>query len=534
MNEKSKLQSSLSRLLKRGFQDSSSEFAWFNSEPARKGRVDLSRAGEERFVSTILDLRSEGGRNTLIIDRLMPEPDDKFWHEPVSLQCKVVAFDAGMEETAEFNAMVGERIQVDEHAGVELCEMSNLERSRREYIAEVPRNSPLDLSFMWFGSWMDVKPKRMSINRFIFDAEIKDFQDHDGYTISQAIVKLEHSGSSIPVKLNLTLGRNGEFETELTKIDSVARQKLTSMIEEVWRSKSGLTQKRMNPPKEKGYHQRSEESKGPFILLLSNDDSWGDRLSELGTVIHVPETRLKTVSERIAESPCDLFIADADHWKDNAIAVERLLRSVSRYRKIPRIWISDEEIGQPWEASGINLGNVAGEDAPSSESDALDHVDYGAFDLMSRNTEPGVSLARLRWAMGGESFGRGESILLVTQNARLRYRMGLCFLREAGFQFVVFHRLESMVPALDKRQPRWILLDASSFEVEIDAMLARAHEWTQQNRGNVIILARGAAHKRVTQWLKRGARDIILLDPSLRETMRRLRTRIISTESTSS
>jgi hypothetical protein len=534
MSEKSKLHSSLSRLLRRESSGSTS-FGWFKSEPARKGRLDLSRAGEEKFISTIIEAREQAGQLTLIVDQLLPQPEDSFWNEPVSLQSTLTAFDSGMEEIAEFRALVGERIEVGDHLGVELTDVSGLERSSREYIAPVSSSNPVALSFVWMGSWVDVKPKRMTIKRFFFDAELDEFRSPEGYTVSQAIVKLEQGGTGVPVRLQLTRGRNGEYEAEITKIESQPRQVLTALIEEIWRTESGLSSRRTTKSvADVGYMKKSGAGEGPHIMLLSEDENWLEMLNQIGTVNMVSVTGLEALSKSVSESPCDLFIADADLWGDQAIAVERLLRSVSRYRMIPRVWISGHKVGQPWEPSEIHLGygEAGKEQINLEESDNvyLDHVDYGAFDLMPRSLPIESAHTRLRWAMGGDVYGKGLGIMLVTQDARLRYRIGLSFLEEGGIRFTVFKRLEGLVPALQKRKPRWILLDASSFEVEIDALLARAHDWAHRNRGNVIVLARGAEHSRVTQWLKRGAKDIVLLDPSVREAMRRLRARVLGTE----
>ncbi len=539
MNEKSKLQTSISRLLRRE-SSASSPFGWFKSEPARKGRLDLSRAGEEKYVSSVVDSRVQNGELALIADQLLPQPDDDFWNESVSLQCTLTAFDAGMEEIADFRAQVGEQVSLKKHKGVELLNIADLERSSREYIATVPISNPVALSFVWMGSWIDVKPKRITIKRFFFDAELTEFRSPDGYSVSQAIIKLaiiklEEGGKYVPVRLKVTRARNGEFEAELTRIELKGRQQLTALIEEIWRTEAGLSSRRTSKvTSDVGYMQRTVLDSGPHIILLSDDENWREILSQLGNVIVVTETDLELLTKSVTESPSDLFIADADLWGDKAIAVERLLRSVSRYRSIPRIWISDRTVGQPWESSDIHLGY--GDDDPELEIEDpghdvyLDHVDYGAFDLMPRTLPVETAINRLHWAMEDDAYGEGVGIMLVTQNTRLRYRIGLAFLEAGGMRFTVFKRLEGLLPALEKRQPRWVLLDASSFEVEIDAMLARAREWADQNRAHVIILVRAAEHKRITHWLKRGAKDIVLLDPSLREAMRRLRTRVLGTE----
>ncbi|MCB2210959.1 hypothetical protein KQI52_02475 [bacterium] len=535
-NDKSKLQASLTRLLKRATGSVSTEFAWFNSEPARKGRIDLSRAGEDRYVTSLMDVREEDDELLLIVDQLMPKPAAAFWEETVSLQGSLAAFDAGMEEIAEFRALVGERVEFNEHDCVELREIADLQRSRKEYVAMLASNHPAALSFVWYGSWRDVKPKRMTINRFFFDAELEEFNSPDGYGISQAMLKLEKNGQGLPVRLRITRARNGEFEAELEKIDSNGRQLLTAAIEEIWRTEAGLSQKRTSTvTSDVGFRKRQPEDNRPPIILLSDDDGWAEILDQIGRVIQLHQADLEELSTTVSENPCDLFVADADLWGSKAVTVERLLRSVSRYRMLPRLWITSEETGQPWEMSDVVLGSAGNEPPPDVENpdempEMLDHVDYGAFDLISRDLPEEQVLERVRWAMNPDAFGKGEGIFLVTQDARIRYRLGLAFLHEHGIRFSHFKRLEGLVPALDKRKPRWILLDASSFEVEIDSILARASEWTQRNRGHVVVLVRGVEHARVTHWLKRGARDIVLMDPSLREAMRRLRSRILETE----
>lgn len=439
MNEKSRLQSSLSRLLRRKEEGTPlpESAAWFSSQPARRGRLELNRAGEEKYLSSLLDVRAdEDGALTLNVDRLLPTPHDSFWHEPVSLLCTLTAFDAGPEEIATFQAVVGERIDHHGREAVELTRISDFERETREYVATPGPGHGVELSFVWYGSWLDVRAKRITVSRLFFDAELAEFTSADGYSITQAMLKLGAGTSGAPVRLHITRGRSGEYEAELEKIDGVAKQKLVAIIEEIWRTEAGLSSRRMERGRgEVGYLKRDasaiEEVTQPQIVLLGEDKRWEALLGELGRVIELADCEPEVVSDTVASNRCDLIVGDADRWGAKAVAVERLLRSVARYRSIPRVWFTSEPVGEAWEKSDVVLDTAGvdgertrdGEQESDAEDAPLDHVDFGAFDLIGREMDGEQVLRRLRWALGANAFGRGEGVLLVTQDARaLPYR----------------------------------------------------------------------------------------------------------------
>lgn len=519
MTAKSRLSDSLQKLLSRGSEPAGGPdawLAWLSSPLARKGHLSLVRAGMDEFTSLPLAARkSEDDGIVLIIDTLLPTPEEKFWHEPVTLHGRLVTFEAGIEEIITFSASVGERIEHEGKNAVELTNLIDLERVTQEFVAEPNDQHPIELGMIWFGEWIQVRPSKISLSRVFFDETLDGEIGPDGYAVPKATLKIDEDGPEVPIRLQLLRARGGGHEAVIEKIDGIARQKLVSVIEEIWRVSSGLSNRRQKLRQDVGYRLKERDTLAaaftPNVLLLGNDKRWIDILRELGEVRTLASTDLDDVSEAVAEGRTDLIVGDADLWGSDAVKVERLLRSVAKFRSIPRLWIASDPDKQVVEHS--------------EEGEPRDLVDYGAYDLLARSIDDTQALHKLHWAMGGDALGEGTSALLVTSDERMRYRLALG-LASPSLRLVAFGRREGLIPTLDKRKPRWVLIDANSFEVEIDDMLSATLHWAGTTRAKVILLARGASQAQVTKWLKAGAADIVLTDASLRTTVERLQQRL--------
>ncbi len=532
---KSNISKSLHKLLNRSDESSDSKEIsidwnrWFVSDKAKAGNLTLDRAGE-LYVSQSLDVRVDEDNNpVLIVDSFMPSPDEKFWHEPVSFHGKLSTIEDGVEEIATFIASVGNRIEYEGKGAVELINLIDLRIETREYVAKLGEANEIELGFIWYGEWFEINPTAITMNRLFFDMRLDGEIASDGYAVPKATIKLDSETPEIPIKLQIFRKKGGGFEAYIDRIDGLAKQKITSLVDEIWRIASGLSQNRIyHEEAQTGYkvgsHDPLASAFKPHIVQLGKNAEWEERLKTVGEVSVVDDTDLVAVSEKISVGRCDLIVGDAELWGEDAIRVERLLRSVAKLRDLPRIWFSKstDNTLDPGE-------NGTDEEKEISDDPELGLLDYGAFDIIDSGISEYEIHRRLKWAIGGDVLGSGETVVLVSQNKRARYRLALSLASEL-IQFITFNRLEGLIPAFQKHKPKWILLDTVSFEVEADKMLSKSVEWADQNGANVIVLSHGAEQKKIAGWLKSGAKDIIILDPSLKEAANRLYSRIVSSK----
>ncbi len=532
MNTKRGLTESLQRLLKRrGSGEEGIEtdwLAWFARDEVHRGFLTLSRAGLESYRSHVLAARTtDEGRLNLIVDMLLPQPEESFWHEPVSLQGTLIAFDAGTEQTATFTASVGGRIEFEGAAAVELEGLFDLERTDREYIAALGQAHNVELGFIWFDDWVQVRPSHASVKRLFFDADLGQNIGVDGYAVPRATLRLGPKSPEVPVRVQLYHHNREGYEAVLEKIDGVALQQLTAIVEEIWRTAAGLSQRKMEAAqRDVGYvsktHDSLQEAFEPHLFFLGEDAAWAGLLERSGKRVDLPEKDLGAVTEAVTSARCDLILGDADLWQEGAVQVERLLRTTSRLRDVPRLWIRDpQRLHEPIETT-----------PETEEEPGRDLLDYGAFDVLPRNLSELEAIRRINWALGLDSLGEGPTALLVSQNNRLRYRLGLELVGRNRLRFATYNRLQGILPALEKHRPRWVLLDADSFEVDVDEMLSKVMNWSRTVRTDTYMLSRGAEKERVARWLREGARDIVILDPALRQAAARLRERIFGQHAT--
>jgi hypothetical protein len=532
---KSNISKSLQKLLKRS--DSESDPAdnsidwnrFFASEKAKKGNLTLDRAGEIFITQSLGTKLDEENNLILIVDSLMPTPAPKFWHEPISFHGKLVAIEDGVEEIVTFISTVGNRVEFEGKGAVELINLIDLRIETREYVANLGDANVIELGFIWYGEWFEVNPTAITINRLFFDIRLDGEIASDGYAVPKATIKLNIDTPEIPVKLQIFRKRGGGFEAYIDRIDGLAKQKITSLVDEIWRIASGLSQNRIyHEEGQAGYkvgtHDPLASAFKPHFVQLGKNAEWEERLRTLGEVTVVEGMDLVEVSEKINTGRCDLIVGDAELWGVDAIRVERLLRSVAKLRDLPRIWFSNST------DNTLDFGdNETDEEKETSDDPELGLLDYGAFDIIDSGISEYEIHRRLKWALGGDVLGSGETAVLVSQNKRARYRLALSLASDL-IQFITFNRLEGLIPAFQKHKPKWILLDTVSFEVEADKMLTKAVEWADQNGANVIVLSHGAEQNKIADWLKSGAKDIIILDPSLKEAATRLYSRIVSSK----
>ncbi|HEB84434.1 MAG TPA: hypothetical protein ENI92_05470, partial [Bacteroidetes bacterium] len=279
--------------------------------------MTLVRAGSESYTTSLLKaVRDDEGALRLVVDRLLPEPDEDFWTGSTTLHGSLVTFDAGVEVTIGFRASVGGRIELDSTPAVELVGITDVTSSAREYIANLGDAHPVELGMIWFGEWVQVTPTQASVSRLFFDAELDEEIGPDGYAVPKAALKLASDAPDVAVQLQLYRRGRPSFEAKIEKIDGIAKQTLVSLIESIWQVSSGLAQRKEKAiTKEIGYrstvHDHLAEAFQQRIVLLAREPGWERRLEEFGKVVRVGETREQSIVEAVSEGRCDLILGDA-------------------------------------------------------------------------------------------------------------------------------------------------------------------------------------------------------------------------------
>ena len=477
---------------------------WFEDPLKKKGRLTLVRAGEDVYNSTILQARIENGKLVIVVDRLLPQPEDQFWHEQVTFAGKLAYIEAGIEVITTFRASVGERVEVEECEALELMDITELKVTSEEYLACLGEGYGVELWLHWFGDWVKLFPPCMTVSRFLFDYEFEEGVGADGYAVPQARLILEPNGPEIPVQVHLYPRKKPKYEVQIEKIDGIAHQKMISIVEEIWRTASVLSQRRLGQREVLGYRSREfgtfSDVFKPHIVLLSKDQTWKTRLEQFGVVYCIDSLVLETVADSVNSHRCDLVVGDEEVWGEHGIQVERLLRSTKRMRNIPRIWLHSGK-KQRWGKQDI--------------------IDFGAFDLVFRNESSEETRQWVSWVLGGASIGEGEVLSLFTTNPRIRYRLGVA-LAKCNIQVVAFNQRAGFTHFLEDHYPRWILLDGESYGTEADMILGRILQWSEGRVCEVMMLVRTVDQEHVVSWRRAGVCDIVMLDASLRQAASRI------------
>lgn len=494
---------------------------WFTGEKAKAVDLHLYHAGVETYQTQILDAKvvtqaSEADESTfhpeltLVTDRLLPTPEPDFWKESASLEGKLIFIEDGVEVTTTFKAKPAGIMEDGEGELTELSPITDIQVASKEFIAELTPKFGVELGLVWFGEWRNFHPQRMTISRFIFEADLEDLIGPDGYAVPKASVKLEPGGPEIPVRLQLFKRKHELYEAKLEKIDPIAHQKLTSIIEEIWMIGAGLSQRKMDKPEESEVsymtreHDALAEAFQPHIVYLGSDKEWIERLEELGVVNILTTPDLDEIPPLCVEKRCDLVVAESELWGQDAIQVERLLRATSKTRDIPRVWI----------------------EADFRKQDQLPEIlDYGAFHTVPRNEKKAVSHEWMRWAFGGEVYGWGEPIALFTKDKRLRFRLPI-ILATAKYRIAVMDHPEGFLPFLTDYRPSYVMFDIESFGEDARVILNTLLRWSMQADIKIINLVRGAPPELIYTWLQQGVSDIVIKDASLNEAAMRILARM--------
>ena len=126
-----------------------------------------------------------------------------------------------------------------------------------------------------------------------------------------------------------------------------------------------------------------------------------------------------------------------------------------------------------------------------------------------------------KWALGGDSIGSGNKVLLVSGDDRIRYRLGLA-ISEAGGRIVWRDGWRGLLPQLKHLAPRVILLDERTVKYDLDSILEPILEVAPLLNYKIVLLIEKASGASILRWKQMGVYDIVLLDPSLRDTEKRV------------
>ncbi|MBZ0265332.1 hypothetical protein K8I28_11770 [bacterium] len=480
---------------------------WFSSPLVQNSKLILARAGEVDFDSQILDVQMEESSLLLIIDRLLPTPDLDFWTGNVTFDARNTYIEDGIEVTTTFRTSIVDRYENEGRDVIILGSLQEIEVASEEYVAQLGAAHELELWMFWYDDWIQVNLEAITVSRFLFAAELEHEFDisPDGVAVPQARLVMEKDGPEIPMQLHLFRRQSGEFEAKLEKIDGIARQKLISIIEEIWRIAAGLSTRSIDKSKNLGYRSGSydalAEAFKPHIVFLGDDQSWIDRLEKFGPVRTVAGMSPEAVAASVRKLRCDLVVGDGDIWGEEAIKVERVLRSTRKLSQIPRIWlVSAESLTEP----------------------KFDFVNFGAFDVINRSEAESKSTRWLNWCLQGDSIGSGAGLAVITNDPRVRYRLGR-LLGSASIKVLPCDRPEGMLQFLQETNPKWVLLDGSGFYEDVDAMLNISLQWSKPSGASLFCMVKSIQPDRAVDWLQRGVKDIILMDPSLEEAAERIR-----------
>jgi len=504
---------------------------WFKNPLLQQGRLTLVRGGEDTFITQVLDVRSEGEGINLIVDRLLPLPDFDPNSEVVQFHANLIYMDAGMQVTTTFRAILAGTARHGKYEAVLLSDIVDLEVDSAEYIAELSDNSGIKLSLFIMGEWIKITPEHASINQIFFREKLDLKIGADGIAIPKASITLEDDDTKIPVQLQMYRFTSPEYVVKIEKIDSVARTMIVKIIEEIWKIDCGLSsrsKKKREAPV--GYRSESHdihaEAFEPHIFFLGEDEEWTEHLKEKGIVEIISTDQSSEVLEKIAGKRCDLVVGDADYWEKGALEVERTLRSQSKIRNIPRIWIADD----PYKTFMEEVKQTDSDDQSSEENNQRDLLDFGAFDIICRNDWDNKTQIRLDWALGiVKDAGDIEYVeaspltVMVTTNSRVRYRIGLMLL-ENKLKFEVLNTQKRLLSRLQDIKADKVVLDMSGLDASPEVVLEPLLRRARKGEYEVMLLVRSAKGEEVFDWMKTGVSDISILDASLRQTAVRVKT----------
>ncbi|MFC2170466.1 hypothetical protein ACFLQJ_00645 [Calditrichota bacterium] len=506
---------------------------WFKNPLLLQGKLTLVRAGEDTFATQVLDASSEGKELFIVVDRLLPLPDFDPEKETVQFHATQIYFDSGVQVTTGFRAVYGGNTEHGHYEAVKLEQVRDLEVDSVEYVATLTDNFGIKLSLFFMGEWINIDPAQASVNRLFFNADINAKIGVDGLAVPKALLVLEKGGAKIPVQFQLFRDQAQGFSAKIEKMDSLARAKLVSIIEEIWKIECGLASRgRQETGGAVGYrsqqHDIHAEAFEPHIYFLGENEEWIERLSEKGIVESSMLDDPREVLENILGKRCDLVVADADLWGEKAVEVERILRSKAKIRDIPRFWIADD----PLKPLDIVQGETIVEEQAEVKRDLLD---YGAFEILQRSEWSDAIELKFDWAMGGSEEidnikynNRHGITALITANSRLRYRIGLTLLEEK-LRFEIISRTDRLLSRIEDSGADKVALDMDTLGVSPENILELLLKQARRGNFRVMLLVRAVVGEKLFKWMKAGVSDIAILDASSRQTAVRVKSFIKGT-----
>ncbi len=483
---------------------------WLNDPTVQEGRLTLVRAGEDSFVTQVLNARLDANNLLfLVVDRLLPSPDYGE-NETVLFHGKLQHMDAGVEVTTTFIAKLGEPVLHEGDEALELHEIDNLDVESREYVAAFGDAHGVALSLFWQGEWVTVWPEQGTITRFMFDARLDGTIGIDGVAVPKSTVSLGDDSPESPIQLQLIRRPSPSFEVLIEKIDGPLKAKLASIIEEIWRIERGL-QAPTGPSSKSlvGYMDINETSMDEAleiqILLLASGENARIRFVSIGKVRQYSGREPKQVVEDVLNQRTDIIIGDSHHWGPDAVQVERLLRAHSKTRFLPRFWLGD-----PYK----------------DPENGLDILDYGAFGTFNDQTPQTEIEECLHWSIGKSNLEAGlPKVAFLSADPRIKYRLGLAIM-DSGFDPLTVTSDEAVLAEVEEMRPDWIVLDKDGFPAFFETVLEALIHRSKFQRHKIILLCRSARRGELIEWLKMGVKDIILLDASLRNASKRMHQRL--------
>ncbi len=494
--------------------------AWFNRTFAKIGPLKLVRTGGKSYSTVIISTKEEKRDKketiVMVVDAPSPEPEEDFWQEGQPMLARLSFVEAGFRVSTSFHVKIGKMLEIDDLAALELVDIENVRVGLSAHYISLSTRGGTEMGMMWRNTWQELIPTKMCLTRVSFRAKLAGDIGAEGYIPQKASIKLVKRGPEIPIQFKAERKGVGEYEAVIEKVDVGGLNRIALFIEQHWRrqaEKLRLGRARYKKPshdEQVGESPTKEDVMAdmfkPHFLLLSDDELWRERLAEIGVVNAYEALDPEKINTILENERCDLIIADADLWDIEALNLSQSLRSHFKFRDFPLFW-------------------VAGPDNVFTSGGGLDLIDLGAFDFFDRVIEDEDLMTRVEWATKGKQLGEGESAIILSPDKRLRYRLGI-MLRAEGVRVLPFASFDNPGAFLTRNKARWILLDSVGHGRSYDSMLRRILAWKKNQKEDVevdiFLLAQIIQPEEAMNWMKAGVSDIIILDPSLRDTAEQL------------
>lgn len=483
---------------------------WFARPLARFARLNIAAGAGLKFASQMLTVRTtRSGIATLIIDQLQPDPPEKIEKKPLAMIGKFGFVEGGCVVMTSFNATMKREVRYKEIAGVEVDEIGIPRVTLMPYMLELTEEEhQVQFAVQLEGKWVRIEPNGLSIEAVRFKGDTRLPFRHDRAMTLKASLKLEPEAPALPMVVQVVPGQGMDFLAKIVKILEAGRSMIESHVDQTWLERAKVIRRRQ---KEQDRHER-ESAKDTSInsliqrhhYLLSEDESWEQKLRGMGKVRRLPDADIDYVIDTMGKDRCDVIVADADFWGEKAVDLMKALHFDPELRKIPVFWI-------------------ASQDWVLDEEQRRFLVGLGAFDLMDRTIPSDELEQRLDWAVRGEEIGKGPGTVIISPSTRQQYRLGQALYRR-GMKAVKVTTMDNPLSALNKARPTAVIVDGVSIGPAADQLLQACLNW--RNKGGrqkyVFFLTQFVDPTRVHKWKEQGLSDILLYDHSVEEPAARI------------